>query len=271
MINLIKYVKEPFKNLSERIFHYREGQLAIGKVERLEQENKGLENRILDINFRNQQEIQKIHTNYTAFLRIIAHDLKSPFGNILNFSRLYKEGEIEAETYFPQLEKILKSVDKTKDLLTVAGNNLPSLKEKSQSLSIRGVFNEFYGANKFVLDKEKIGVHTNCDEAPIDMPEPILNCMIKNSAGDAFNHAISYVNFSTGSDEDHLIYKIENDTDGEMKRRIHGEGNRKGRPFLKHLVEGIYQGKVESREEDGKYFLKIYLPRKNVQIAEPKS
>ena len=169
------------------------------------------------------------------------------------------------------LSKSLNALGEIGGLLKLVGDDLPTLKKKSQTLEIAETFNEFYNENKIFLDKNNIKVNTNYREIQVNMPKSILNCIIANSAGDAFNYAISYIKFSMRSDKDHIIYELENDTDGKIKRRIHGEGNGKGRPFLKHLVEKTYQGKVESRQENGKYFSTIYLPKEHVQVAEPKS
>lgn len=263
-MGLRNYLLNKIETHSEKKFKEREGQLAIAKAERLE-------NRLSNMESENKKEIQKIHNDYADFLGIVAHDLTGPLGNIQGFSELYEQGEIEAQLYFHQLKNILKTANKAKDLLTIVGDSLPRLKEKSKNLNVSKVFLEFYNGNKTFLDKENIKVDATYDEMQLNVPEPILNCIIANSVGDSFNHAISYVHFSTSSDKDHIIYKIENDTDGTIKRRIHGEGNGKGRPFLKHLIEKIYHGKFELTQENGKYSSLIYLPKEHVQVKESKS
>ncbi len=240
-------------------------------VKRLQKENKDLENKVLDITSENEQKIQKVHSNYTKFMGIVSHDLRGPLGNIEGFSGLYEEGEIKKEFYFKYLKSSLKSANHIRDLLTLVGDDLPTLKRKSKNLKIGEKFNDFYNENKMSLDKDKIQVEENYDKTQVNMPEPILNCILANSVGDAFNHALSYINFSLSEDKDHVIYEIENDSNGQIQRKIHGEGNGKGRPFLKDLIEETYQGKVESIQENGKYLSRVYLPKKHVEVLESKS
>ena len=72
--SIAKNVKEPIIDILEGFFHYREGQLAIAKAERLEKLNQKLENKVLDLASENKKEIQKIHNDYADLLGIVAHD-----------------------------------------------------------------------------------------------------------------------------------------------------------------------------------------------------
>ncbi|MFK5856153.1 MAG: PAS domain-containing sensor histidine kinase [Bacteroidota bacterium] len=223
-----------------------------------------------------EKHLKELNATKDKFFSIIAHDLRSPFNNILGFSELLIEnvndfGVEDSEKYLSIINSSAKNTLILLDnILNWAKSQTGQISFKPEKIIFSDVILEIIQLNKSLAKTKNISLnYFSTDEIKVDADENMLKAVLRNLISNAikFTKSGGHISVSAISKQDYVEITISDDGIGMNKEKLKelfdmsaytttlGTANEKGSGLglvlCKEFVEK-HDGKIWVESEEGK-------------------
>ncbi|MBS4057940.1 MAG: HAMP domain-containing histidine kinase [Bacteroidales bacterium] len=238
---------------------------------------------------KSQKRLKDLNATKDKLFSIIAHDLRSPFNNIIGFSELLLENinkidNVESEKYIDIINSTAKkTIILLDNLLNWAKSQTGELSYKPEKIILSEIMLEIIGLKKSLAKAKNISLHyTPTIEIELYTDINILKTILRNLISNAvkFTNAGGYINILATTNQQQVEISISDNGVGINEETIHklfdlstnltslGTANEKGsglglvlcKEFVEKLGGKIWVESVEGKGSD----FKFTLPMNNI-------